>query len=76
MILGHVYSVVRSLLDLLVLCLRSKAALRIEVLALRHQVPRPRTTGPPARSDSAEMGPGRRRDRLGGVLHEYVRQAA
>jgi len=38
MILGLVYSVVRSLLDFLVLCRKSEAALQIEVLALRHQL--------------------------------------
>ena len=38
MILGLFYSIVRSLLDLLVLCRKSEAALQIEVLALRHQL--------------------------------------
>ena len=38
MILGLVYSIVRSLLDLLVLCRKTEAALQIEVLALRHQL--------------------------------------
>ena len=38
MILGLFYSIVRSLLDLLVLCRKTEAALQIEVLALRHQL--------------------------------------
>ena len=38
MILGLVYSIVRSLLDLLVICRKTEAALQIEVLALRHQL--------------------------------------
>ena len=38
MILGLLYSIVRSLLDLLVLCQKTEAALQIEVLALRHQL--------------------------------------
>ena len=37
MILGLLYSIVRSLLDLLVLCRKTEAALQIEVLALRHE---------------------------------------
>ena len=36
-ILGLVYTVVRSLLDLLSLCRKTEATLQIEVLALRHQ---------------------------------------
>jgi putative transposase len=49
MILGLVYTVVRSLLDLLAFCRKTEATLQIEVLALRHplrvlerQVKRPR----------------------------------
>jgi hypothetical protein len=38
MILGLIYSTVRSLLDLLVLYRKTEAALQIEVLALRHQL--------------------------------------
>ncbi len=38
MIPGLLYSVVRSLLDLLVLRRRTEAALQIDVLALRHQL--------------------------------------
>jgi putative transposase len=38
MILGLFYFIVRSLLDLLVLCRKTEAALQIEVLALRHQL--------------------------------------
>jgi putative transposase len=38
MILGVLYSVVRSLLDLLVLSRKADAALHVEVLALRHQL--------------------------------------
>src|SRR5215467_2232785 len=38
MILGLLYSIVRSVLDLLVLCRKTEAALQIEVLALRHQL--------------------------------------
>jgi putative transposase len=38
MILGLVYSIVRSMVDLLVLYRKTEAALRIEVLALRHQL--------------------------------------
>jgi putative transposase len=38
MILGLFYPIVRSLLDLLVLCRKTEAALQIEVLALRHQL--------------------------------------
>ena len=38
MILGLLYSIVRSLLDLLVLWRKTEAALQIEVLALRHQL--------------------------------------
>src|SRR5215469_1456380 len=38
MILGLLYSVVRSLVELFLLRQRSEAALQIEVLALRHQI--------------------------------------
>ena len=38
MILGLIYSIVRFLLDLLVLRQKTEAALEIEVLALRHQL--------------------------------------
>ena len=38
MILGALYSVVRSLLDLLVLSRKTSATLQLEVLALRHQL--------------------------------------
>jgi putative transposase len=38
MILGLIYSIVRSVLDLLVLRRKTEAALQIEVLALRHQL--------------------------------------
>ncbi len=38
MILGLVYTVVRSLLDLLALCRATEATLQVEVLALRHQL--------------------------------------
>ena len=38
MILGLLYSIVRSLLELLVLSRKTEAALHIEVLALRHQL--------------------------------------
>jgi len=38
MILGLLYSVVRSLVDLLLIGLKSDAALQVEVLALRHQL--------------------------------------
>ncbi len=38
MLLGLLYSVVRSLLELLVLCRKTEATLQIEVLALRHQL--------------------------------------
>ncbi len=38
MILGLLYSLVRSLLDLVVLCQKSDAALQVEVLALRQQL--------------------------------------
>ncbi len=38
MILGLLYPIVRSLLDLLVLRRKTEAALQIEVLALRHQL--------------------------------------
>ena len=102
MILGLLYSIVRSLLDLLVLCRKTEAALQIEVLALRHQlrvlerqVHRPLLgefvehyqearphQGLGQRTPSGEPpapGPaGRivRRDRLGGLIHEYERAAA
>src|SRR5215472_7923789 len=38
MVLGLLYSIVRSVLDLPVLCRKTEAALQIEVLALRHQL--------------------------------------
>jgi putative transposase len=38
MVLGLLYNLVRSLLDLLVLCRKTEAALQIEVLALRDQL--------------------------------------
>ncbi len=38
MSLGLLYSIVRSLLDLLVFCRKTEAALQIEVLALHHQL--------------------------------------
>jgi hypothetical protein len=47
MILGLVYSVVRSLLDLLFLCRKSEAALQAEVLALLRRVPCARNTSWP-----------------------------
>ena|SRR5215472_1184422 len=38
MVLGLLYSIVRSVLDLPVLCRKTEAAPQIEVLALRHQL--------------------------------------
>ena len=95
MILGLLDSVVRSLVDLLLLRQKSDAALQVEVLALRHRrrgLQRPqgrprfqhrhrlilaalsRVLRRPAWR-SFLVSP-ERRDRLGGVLHEYVRRAA
>jgi len=48
MIVGLLYSILRFLLDLLVLRRKTEAALEIEVLALRHQlgVPERQVVGP------------------------------
>jgi hypothetical protein len=84
MIFGLLYSLVRSLLDLLVVSGKTDATVRAEVLALRHQlrvlerkVHRPRRMPRHGELNRVSVaGAVLRHDRLGGLLHEYTREAA
>jgi hypothetical protein len=72
--LAFAYWVVRRLFELLILFGRSERANELEILVLRHelQVLRRQVRRPHLRSSAAhDEWRVRRRDRLGGLLHEY-----